>query len=86
MRDLHPFGMFGRDLGGFLDMGRFKGLGRGLGRLLLGLARGGGFIEEHKGYGKDDDPEETHVGADIHLADGQQGYQVAGENAADRQT
>ena len=43
-------------------MGRFKGLGRGLGRLLLGLSGGGGFIEEHKGDGEDDDPEETHVG------------------------
>ena len=67
-------------------MGLFKGLGRGLGRLLLGLARRGGFIEEHKGYGKDDDPEKTHVGADIHFADGKQGDQVAGEDAADRQT
>ena len=67
-------------------MGLFKGLGCGLGSLLLGLAFGRGFIEEHKGDGEDDDPEKTHIEADIHFAHGKQGDQVAGEDAADGQT
>ena len=67
-------------------MGLFKGLGRGLGRLLPGLSRRGGFIKEHEGYGKDDDAEVTDVDADIDLARGEQRDQVAAGDAAAGQT
>ena len=70
MSDIHPFGMFYAHLAGFLDMGLFKGPGCGLGRLLFLLALGCGFIEEHKGYGKDNNSEKTHVDADIEFAHG----------------
>ncbi len=72
--------------GALADVDVLKGLGRGLGRLLLGLARGGGFIKEHEGHGKDHNAEVADITAQINFSRGQHRNQVSAQNAAAGQT